>query len=122
MVGRRSPQRTSSNLSSEVGKSLPAVDSNNGRARPAITTKPCPVTGMSCTHCAGRPQRPALMNLVATPRTAPRHGTRRSPAGGGISDVEHHFATYLDAQKTSLSKDDEKEPQDALHGGQAADQ
>ena len=41
-----------------------------------------------------------LMNLVAARpglRPAVEHAT--APVGGGIGDVEHHFAAYLDAEK-----------------------
>ena len=42
----------------------------------------------------------ALMNLVAArPGLRPAVEHAAAPVGGGIGDVEHHFATYLDAEK-----------------------
>lgn len=46
------------------------------------------------------PSALALMNLVAArPELRPAVEHAAAPAGGGISDVEHHFAAYLDAEK-----------------------
>jgi AcrR family transcriptional regulator len=42
----------------------------------------------------------ALMNLVtARPELRPAVEHAAAPAGGGIGDVEHQFAAYLDAEK-----------------------
>ena len=46
----------------------------------------------------------ALMNLVAArPGLRPAVEHAAAPVGGGIGDVEHHFAAYLDAEKPSAA-------------------
>jgi AcrR family transcriptional regulator len=46
------------------------------------------------------PSALALMNLVAArPELRPAVEHAAAPMGGGIGDVEHHFAAYLDAEK-----------------------